>query len=366
MARCLDGTPGAYYVSAGTNGVSAGQRKFYIYKSKGGNCGTLGECRARADTLQGSSSEAYGWRAYMDLHDKSLGGNFAFGFSRVQLANPLMWDWNHIMIVYCDGAYFAGSKPAATFANGTQIYMNGKDILDAVLKDIDEKYDLRHAEDVVIGGCAAGAMSNYITLDWMRSHAALRSVSRVAGFQCSGFYLATDSWWLEDKKATFHLHGLSTDMQPQCSRDNVMQEFLCAVPAVAAAYLRTPMFLWESQYNEYMLRSQPDTACWKTFCAKVHKERFANALMQLSGRSPHIGIYLHSCPHHCDTSSLGDVSLIHPINGDFPMTALARWYYTYFAGVGNEAARFWYYDKTFPSKSSCPRPSKHTHDAPML
>ena len=96
-AQCLDGSPALYYLSPGSE---AGAKKYFIYFEGGGWCHDGFTCMMRSKTKLGSSlSDGPTMNMSEEDHVK---------FSRDPVQNPLMHDWNHIFVRYCDGALYAG------------------------------------------------------------------------------------------------------------------------------------------------------------------------------------------------------------------------------------------------------------------
>lgn len=96
-AVCLDGTPAVYYHRKGTG---SGVNKWIISQQGGGWCSTVAECASRAKTALGST-----------LHDPpSIPLNA--GYMAVDKdTNPMMYNWNAVVLRYCDGGSLSGDKP---------------------------------------------------------------------------------------------------------------------------------------------------------------------------------------------------------------------------------------------------------------
>jgi len=110
-AACLDGSPPAYYFHQGSG---SGANKWFLHHQGGGCCGSLQDCYARSLTGLGSS-KSYGKTA-------DLGGGY---FSTDPKVNPLMYNWNMVLFMYCDGAFFGGHNQTVSSVNGHNIYFRG-------------------------------------------------------------------------------------------------------------------------------------------------------------------------------------------------------------------------------------------------
>ena len=95
LAKCLDGTPGAYAIRAG-----AEKSKFLIFHQGGGECDSLADCVARANTTLGSTSAFYpptpGMAPLPHLY-----GVIEPYFSKSAVHNPLFHNWTHVYVQYC-------------------------------------------------------------------------------------------------------------------------------------------------------------------------------------------------------------------------------------------------------------------------
>merc|ERR1719221_2482500 len=104
------------------------------------------------------------------------------------MLNPLMWNWNHVYIMYCDGAYYAGSNTTHNEYEGTPLYFHGADIQSAIFHDLQKKYNFSQSPDTVLGGCSAGGISTYMGIDTIREHPAVPKQGKIAAIACSGYF----------------------------------------------------------------------------------------------------------------------------------------------------------------------------------
>ena len=72
--------------------------------------------------------------------------------------NPLMKNWNHIYIRYCDGGFYAGNKSIPDTYNNTKIYYRGAIITQEIITTLQNEYGMNKATDIVISGCSAGIL----------------------------------------------------------------------------------------------------------------------------------------------------------------------------------------------------------------
>lgn len=98
LARCLDGTQGAFYIS---NGFDDGKDKWIIYFEGGGWCSTIKECLNRSFTALGSSN------SYPECVDNVEARNDFL--KKLEEPNPLFYNWNKVHVKYCDGGSYSGN-----------------------------------------------------------------------------------------------------------------------------------------------------------------------------------------------------------------------------------------------------------------
>ena len=150
-ARCLDGTPGAYYIR---KGVGSGANKWYIHHQGGGWCESWDDCYARSNSSLGSSA---GYAS-----STALKGGY---FDPSPQVNPMMYNWNTVFMPYCDGGSFSGNNETITTYKGKPLYYVGKRVREAVYDSLLQHQNLRAATDVVISGCSAGGLATFLHTD---------------------------------------------------------------------------------------------------------------------------------------------------------------------------------------------------------
>jgi hypothetical protein len=144
-ALCLDGSAGMYYWQPGWGD---GATKFHFHQMGGGFCTSVEDCYRRAmDCDMGLGSSKCWPNTYNLTRDA---GPY---FSPDQTANPLLYNFNHVYMVYCDGGYFSGANATETIFNDTALHFQGANVLKATVADVLAKHGLADATDVVIGGC---------------------------------------------------------------------------------------------------------------------------------------------------------------------------------------------------------------------
>ena len=169
-ALCLDGSVPRYYFRAGNK-----TNKYFIYFAGGAWCSALTKHIACGwDSCQDRAMTSFGSTIVDPTNDAPyllLPTSSRQYFSSNKEINPLMYDWNIIYVMYCDGSSFSSNmnKPIKTIndINENYLYYRGHRILNAVINNVLINKNMSNATDIVIGGCSSGALSVYLHIDYM-------------------------------------------------------------------------------------------------------------------------------------------------------------------------------------------------------
>ncbi|CAI5502374.1 unnamed protein product, partial [Closterium sp. Naga37s-1] len=213
-AKCLDGSPPGYYFRPG---AAAGRLRWHIYLPGGAWCVTPADCSARAGTRLGSSKS---FPANPAHYAAQLRPPFEGILSGSAQQNPAMYQWNLVRLIYCDGGGYAGTRGAlnvsaapappnaSAAANSTSpsnstkstgstkssasttsaIYLDGWNIIQAVIQDLVQKHEMRSASQILLSGSSAGGQATVNLCDWLASSFPSASTRCLVD---SGFFLDT-------------------------------------------------------------------------------------------------------------------------------------------------------------------------------
>ena len=363
-AACLDGTPGAYYHLPGSG---TGANKWYIHHQGGGWCESIEDCFSRSKGNLGSS-KAYPAQA-------GLGGGYFDTDSKV---NPMMYNWNHVFMRYCDGGSFSGNNETTQEYNGTTLHWRGSRIRESFQEDLFAKRGLDTATDVVISGCSAGGLATYLHTDQWCDAIKTKSGAKCVGLPDSGFFLdyqdptqkctpnsavsatdllgvtvpgsATDLLGVTipgdyhcGLKWTYTIQNASSGVNQDCIKahtsDNTQYE--CMFAEHSSEHIHTPLFAMQSQYDSWqtghvLFNSNPVQEMGNNITSRIQ-----SMLMKNNNES---GAFLDSCHHHC-----GAWNSIQ-IDGDLVSGAIQKWY----NGIGQEGNKvFWNENKKYPCDACC-------------
>ncbi|CAI5523231.1 unnamed protein product [Closterium sp. Naga37s-1] len=146
-----------------------------------------------------------------------FGAGFAGILSRKGHENPTFNDWNAVLVVYCDGGLYAGSRGAYTANLTSPFFLEGHASLASVIHDLRLR-GLGSARNVLFSGCSAGAQAVAMTCDAMAR--ALPSAS-VKCLMDAGFFLDTPDiqgrlTWRQSVERLFKFHRMGLGVPPAC------------------------------------------------------------------------------------------------------------------------------------------------------
>ncbi|CAK0893573.1 unnamed protein product, partial [Prorocentrum cordatum] len=307
-ARCLDGSPAAFYLAPATS--AEGRGRWVVYLQGGGWCAESAElaglpgyshaddvghpdlCSRRAKGYLGSSR--------FDWASRSLEGK---GFlSGDPTENPSMHSWNRVVIRNCDGTLFLSSlDEPMQLPGGGALYFRGRDNAFAVVDALLERHGMDSASEVVISGCSAGGVAAVLLADALRRRVEERARAGrpfVAVLSDSGVFPGPGPvgssaapegllrfpqfQWL------FERTNLSGSLPPPCTSEEA--PWGCLHVLGALPHVATPVFLLQSLADSWQL-SEPAGPAQAAFAAGL-RQQFALAL-----RWPHAAA-VDSCFHH--------------------------------------------------------------------
>ncbi|CAI5486713.1 unnamed protein product [Closterium sp. Naga37s-1] len=162
-ARCLDGSPAGYYLR---RGFGSGANNWIMILEAGGWCFNAKSCANRAKGPLGSSKK---WPPTSDVKYGGVG-------STDSAVNPAFYNWNLVLVKYCDGSSFTGGygKLPPNAETGRALYFRGHWNLQGTLQDLLARHGLNVGKQMLVGGCSAGGVATSIKCDqisrWMANY----------------------------------------------------------------------------------------------------------------------------------------------------------------------------------------------------
>eukprot|EP00475_Leptophrys_vorax_P000640 TRINITY_DN10361_c0_g2_i1.p2 TRINITY_DN10361_c0_g2~~TRINITY_DN10361_c0_g2_i1.p2 ORF type:complete len:541 (-),score=149.97 TRINITY_DN10361_c0_g2_i1:47-1669(-) len=252
---CLDGSPSGFYYRISQQGP---QKKWIIHFEAGAYCFPESDCADRAKTDLGSSTPWPAQKNYSGI----LSGN--------PQNNPSFYNWNVIVLQYCDGGFWAGNQQDPLNYSGSLLYFRGKQILQASFEFLYANLSLGDADEVIVTGCSAGGVAVFLHLDWIR--AMIQPTARVVGAPDSGFFLDIPDYtgfyiWQYVYYPAYQLHNM-TFTNDACIADYNANDptnvWKCSLTQYEAKYVQTPLFVMNSLVDSFQMHNfvKLTTACF--------------------------------------------------------------------------------------------------------
>ncbi|KAK2972784.1 hypothetical protein RJ640_026483 [Escallonia rubra] len=313
-AVCSDGSPPAYHFD---KGVGEGANNWLVHLEGGGWCESIARCSFRAEGDVGSSK-----------HMTKL--NFTGILNSKKEFNPDFYNWNRIVVRYCDGSSFTGDVEEVDPA--MKLYFRGARIFRAVMEELLAQ-GMQNASNALLSGCSAGGLATILHCDNFRD--LLPNSSRVKCVSDAGYFI--------------HAKDYAGGNSSQDFFQEVVQ-LHCFYPQYVVPQLKTPLFIVNSAYDTWQIenilapkRADPSDS-WKSCKFNIRKccpsqariwQDFRSELLSAVtglGEGSSRGTFINSCHTHCQTK------LDAKWHGDAASKLMNK--------TISEAVGDWYYDRS--------------------
>ena len=245
LARCLDGSPAAYYIRPATS--RANQDKWVLSIQGGSWCSTPEQCLERTKLPTGSSN--------LMPKTKKVGG----ALSEDAKENPDFYSWNHVLFAYCDGASFTGDVDMPEVVNGTKLYYRGYRNFLAIMNDLLRTRGMNKATEVLLTGNSAGGLAAYIHADHV-AEMLPQTVRRYKAAPGSGVFLRHanvegEPVYEQRMMRAFMMQNSSSGVDVHCLvSKSPRYMYLCLFAEEVISHLQTPLFVLNSMYDKWSIR----------------------------------------------------------------------------------------------------------------
>ena len=262
-ARCLDGSPAAYYF---TKGSGSGADMWVVNLNGGGWCFTeSGEYSDGGNSCWGRSGGSLG-------SSNGYRNDTASSRPPIPLTSP-MGNWNQVNVIYCDGGSFSGNRDDAvptpqnrwpdgsTSGANKTLWYRGRRNLNAVIDDLKTK-GLGKASLAVLSGCSAGGLAALTQCNHFASRAGVPSkcvgdagffidAVSIYEFRSPAWYTASKTVSLVRRQYSNVVHFMNSSLDESCLAHKDTNTFpgACFFPQNILKHGATPMFLRNSMYN---------------------------------------------------------------------------------------------------------------------
>ncbi|KAH0641813.1 hypothetical protein KY290_035181 [Solanum tuberosum] len=289
-AVCLDGSPPAYYMD---KGFGEGAQSWMIHLSGGGRCRDVRECQNRSTTSFGSSNHMPPFK-------------FRAHFSNNKNANPDLFNWNKVMVAYCDGGAFTG--------------------------------DVETVDPALLIGSSAGAYPAMLYCD--RFSKLLPNTPRLKCLTDSGYFIDVSKNLQKGKgfetiyKALVTLHGSAKALPKSCT--SRMKPELCFFPQNMQQYIKTPLYTIMSPFDIVQVGTSLGdyyNAIKQNNCSANQKKNLRELRMELLSKLPNAsdtksrGAFIDSQFHHTRLQSYRNPQNVSVVYNVTMIKAFGDWYF---------------------------------------
>ncbi len=340
-ARCLDGSPPAYYINKPqVNSINAS--KYIIYFQGGGWCYTVEECFARSITSIGSS------KSYEKIITSDSKGGI---INSNETSNPNFHSWTRVWVPYCDGTSWSGNlnKPIVNKNNKT-IHYRGRANMIALVTALRRDQGMNNATSVIIDGGSAGGLTVLLHSDFFGSLLPKHVLNNYAAIGDAGWFrpdMKLDKvGYTNEMETMVKLSNASMDIDCLNHYNTDADKSKCIFAPIVFPFITTKMFILEGRYDSWQLHH---ILGW--YCATYGKTldnctKNDNATLELYGTAmkKSIQLALKSSSHHANTAgAFVSQCIIHVqsvfnenhdvwnnqlvINGKTPHDVVSEWYF---------------------------------------
>mmetsp|Transcript_26402 Transcript_26402/g.50144 ORF Transcript_26402/g.50144 Transcript_26402/m.50144 type:complete len:504 (+) Transcript_26402:151-1662(+) len=348
-AVCLDGSAPVYHMARGSN-----SRKWIVFHEGGDWCSQLMQvddptvqrdswsCHARSKTGLGSSKKT----SWFDFD--AAAAKFTY-LSRDPTLNPLMHDWNHVYLPYCDGASFSGARVNPAFVEGSNVYLRGRHVLQAIINSLVTS-GLERSTDVVIAGASAGGLAVFLHADtWTEAVlAASAGIGRtdppyIVALSDGGMFpelqvLEQPCKYVDRMKTTWMYHNLTNNTSPTVDRCVKTKHYAnkpwkCMFASNLAPFVNTPIFVTASAFDGWQIEYE---LCHINSLRSIDEfgDRMRTEVVSVLAKQTN-GAFIDACRHH--TRCFSDIE----IDGDTAATAFKKWYLKWIYQQDSDPQRVW-------------------------
>lgn len=251
-AVCNDGSPSGYYFVPSTTGSTV----WVIHMQGGGYCYDNASCASRRnDPEKNTSISSVNWESNPPVEDEKgiLNPN--------PLKNPYFYNANRVYMRYCSSDLFSGNR-VLTLDGSISWYFRGRAILQATLEDLGSPTNpslpsLQDATKVLLSGGSASGISIFPALDWAAGQLqTMYGITYVKGLSDAGWLVELTplgpgilpaSEQMQSGYEYWHAQG---NIDSDCEAANVGNEWRCYFGSYSYDYISTPLFVYNSQYDE--------------------------------------------------------------------------------------------------------------------
>eukprot|EP01084_Bolivina_argentea_P110061 196586_1 len=325
-ALCLDGSQAVYYFKPGIE-----INKWVIYFPGTAWCTGFDETiishrikSCIAFSTRTSTNNIPNSIDLNSLHPITAVNSLVINSNKTQ--NPLLYNWNHVYVHYCDGSSFSSNLDQPILYKTNKYFYRGKIILDAMFKDLINEHNLLNATNIIIAGSSSGALTVYLHANYINNKyiSQLKNPSVLLLTEC-GFFIDSNGIdnhvtnYSDAMKWIYDYTNVSTNVQCEMYMESIgKNKNLCMFAENVVPFINISMFVIQSKYDYWSIKNVFGIKYYEI--KEVYGSDFQNRIYGKLMQSDVNGLFLHSCRQHC--GAWNTVS----INGTFAFEAFDSFY----------------------------------------
>lgn len=241
------------------------------------------------------------------------------------------------------------------------MYLRGRKVFDAVVRDLLHTQGLASASEVILSGGSAGGLAVLFNIDHLAT--LLVGSPRLVGFPDAGFFLdAPDTTGVHTYRQSFigadpvwNVTG-GGGTNAACLRSYAEGEaWRCLLAEYLVPHVVTPLYVMNSIYDAYQLPHIAGTSCVPTAAnpcdasvAIAYGSRFRAAAASVVAADPKNGVFATSCfVHEINVNYCSDQSMPNCVGWSPLESGSRKWNYTVEVGGRTPAQAFgdWYFGR---------------------
>jgi hypothetical protein len=319
-AKCLDGSNYKFELS---RGFGEGIDKFIFYFEGGGWCLFNREGYDYEDCLKRTNIS---WGSSKPLFSKSIRlSRLFYILSPKKKHNPVFYNWNKILVRYCDGFGHQGYLEKPINYNGVDLYVRGYNNTMGIVNYLKDKhFGLMTADKVVLSGHSAGGTAALYWTNYIRSK--LGKKTKMYTIADSGFFLdvptntekGPEHKLKELNIKSFNLTNPDVNNDFFSSYCSGMEGWKCYMAEYFIQNIEVPVLLLHSLYDSWSIyrlvgedcifkHSKMLLYCNKTEHIEEYKNKLVSYFQNLDKTNRQIYFWLTNCITHSFLYATQDV-----------------------------------------------------------
>jgi hypothetical protein len=250
--------------------------------------------------------------------------------------NPILYGAHKASLYYCSSDGYMGNIAASNATWG--FHFRGQKLIRAMLKDLQKKYNLAAAQQVVFAGESAGGRGVMTNIDNLvqSSDNLLPSTAKVVAWIDSPLYVVLSPPVLPEvsaagfpgfevtEKLKYQSFNTTGIIPPDCEKAYATTPWYCQLGEFRMQFVKTPFFLVGSMADAYQLNSDTDQGNPKHYDASAMQ--FASDFSALTNKTVNtlISYFSSSTDSSTESSDSGEDSLESPHGSSSSKSSEAR------------------------------------------